>query len=459
MSISTSARSLRRVTLPFALFCIFLIVLWIAGGAARADVLGQVVVRLAAVALLVVLVLFGERPTVVGACPVWWLLLGAIAIAAMQLVPLPPAVWQALPGRAMFAEATLGQPQPWRPLALVPGAATNALISLIVPLVMLLIISGVGKEERSLIPNAILAMIVAADLLGLLQLSGVSFNNPFINDTPGGISSAFANRNHFALLLALGCLLVPVWVFAKGQRARGRAVIGLGLILLFLLTVLATGSRAGMVLAAIAVCGGLLAARHPIRRELDRAPRWAFPVLIALIGGLVGATVLLSIAADRAASIQRVFEVDTGQDMRSRALPTILAMTRDYFPAGAGLGGFDPVFRVHEPLALLKPTYFNHAHNDLLEIVLDAGLPGLALLVGAAAWWVRASIRVWQRSEGGGAMLPQIGSAMLFVIVLASLFDYPARTPTMAALIVVAAWWLHAAEPAGRHTADLGGSR
>jgi O-antigen ligase len=129
--------------------------------------------------------------------------------------------------------------------------------------------------------------------------------------------------------------------------------------------------------------------------------------------------------------------------MRSRALPTVWAMTLGYFPFGAGLGSFDPVFRIHEPLALLKPTFFNHAHNDLIEVVLDAGLPGLLLLLGALTWWGRASVRAWRSGSTASPMLPRIGSAMLLLVILASVFDYPARTPMMMALIVVAALWLH----------------
>ena len=447
---SSSVRLRRRPSLSLVLLCVFLAVLWVAGGAARADVFGQVVVRLAAVLSLLAIAAFGDRPVITRARPIWWLLLAAIGLAVVQLIPLPPAAWQALPGRAMFAEATFGGPQPWRPLALVPGATINALASLVVPLATLVMASGVRHDERSLVPGAVLVMIAVSTLLGLIQLSGARLDNPFINEAVGEMSGSFANRNHFALLLALGCLLVPAWVFPDGHRSRGRAVIGLGLILLFVLTILASGSRAGMAAGALALCGGMLVARDAIRRELRRAPAWAFPALMVFIVALVAAFVLISVTAERAVSIQRVFAVDTGQDMRRRALPTVWAMMRGYFPFGTGLGSFDPVFRIHEPLALLKPTYFNHAHDDVLEIALDAGVPGLLLLAAALIWWGRASVRAWRPGAGADPMLPRIGSAMLLLIALASAFDYPARTPTMMALIIIAALWLRGDQPA-RH--------
>ncbi|RYF05653.1 MAG: hypothetical protein EOO77_28160 [Oxalobacteraceae bacterium] len=94
----------------------------------------------------------------------------------------------------------------------------------------------------------------------------------------------------------------------------------------------------------------------------------------------------------------------------------------------------------------------------MLEIVLDAGLPGLLILMAALIWWGWASLRVWSisgassRSERSGdkedLMLPRIGSAMLLLIVIASAFDYPARTPMIMALIVIGALWLHNRVPA-----------
>src|SRR3546814_13372301 len=100
----------------------------------------------------------------------------------------------------------------------------------------------------------------------------------------------------------------------------------------------------------------------------------------------------------RSESVRRAFEIDPGQDMRARGLPTVLSMIAAYFPAGAGFGGFDPIFRLHEPFRLLKPTYFNHAHNDFLEVVLDGGLPAALLLLVAIGWYAIASIRAWRAS-------------------------------------------------------------
>lgn len=48
MSLGSSIRLKHRPSLAFLLLCGFMAVLWLAGGASRADVMGQVVVRAAA---------------------------------------------------------------------------------------------------------------------------------------------------------------------------------------------------------------------------------------------------------------------------------------------------------------------------------------------------------------------------------------------------------------------------
>lgn len=440
-------RIVRRLGLPapslsFALLAALLVCLWIAGGASRADVAGQAIVRGVATGALVLAFLLGGRPAIARAKPVAVLLALTLALPLAQLVPLPPMVWNALPGRAMLDGIGLavGQGEPWRPSSIVPGATANAVAALIVPVAVLILLAGL-REERAWLPGLLLGLVTASMLVGLLQVSGAGFDNPLVNDNPGVASGLFANRNHFALFLALGCLLASGWVFARA-RPGWRGPVGLGLVLLFTLTILASGSRAGTGLGVVALAIALGLSWRGLRTALRQRPRWVLPTCIAVMASLIAALVAISVEADRAISINRVLAEDASEDMRGRALPAVLAMIRDYFPVGSGVGSFDPVFRLHEPFALLKPTYFNHAHNDFLEIVLDAGLPGLLLLVAALTWWGWASVRAWRAAPGPGGMLPRLGSAMLLLVFVASLFDYPARTPLIMAMVVIAAVWL-----------------
>lgn len=431
-----------RPTLSFVLLASLLAVLWLAGGASRADVAGQVVARAASWIALIVALLFCERPVVGASRPLYLLLGGAMLLAILQLVPLPPAIWQSLPGRSIFVEAAAasGQAQPWRPWAIVPGGTLNALSSLIVPAVVLLLATDLSEVEHRRLAGLLLAMVVGSMLLGLLQFSGAEIRIPLINSFIGEPSGNFANRNHFALFLAIGCLLAATWAFASRTTAHWRIPVAIGLLIVFMLTILASGSRAGLIVGGIAIIVGPLMVRRNIRRLLKSYPRWILPAAIASAAGLVIAMGLVAVLAGRAVSISRLASVNVGQDMRGQGLPVVLDMIREYFPAGSGLGGFDPVFRVHEPVEFLGPNYFNHAHNDFLEIALDGGVFGLSLLLAALIWWFWTGMRSWI-GEGERAFA-RLGSAIIFLILIASLSDYPARTPIMMAVLAISGVWL-----------------
>lgn len=441
-----------RQGLPTLLFILLALFLWIAGGASKGDAIGQSIVRATSWGCLIVALLLGDGMPFRRGRAVLWFLAAALVLAALQLVPLPPDVWAALPGRALFAEANAlaGGVAPWRPMAIVPSAALNALSSLVVPFAVLYLITMQPQVSDATMVRVLLVMIVAGAAVGLLQFVGVSLDTRFVN-TGLEASGTFANRNHFALMTAFGFVVLPVWAFLDDRRPGWRGPVTIALGTLMALAILASGSRAGTALGAVSLACGLLLAQRPLRRMLARYPRWVGPVLLVGIVVVLGGLILLSVAADRAVSIDRALQVDTGQDMRSRALPTVLAMIANFLPWGSGLGGFDTLFRMNEPATLLKPTYFNRAHNDILEVVLDAGIPGALLLAAAILWWAWRSLRVWRRGNGGAqAMLPRLGSVLLLLVLLASAVDYPARTPMVMAVIVIAATWLAGPQSRGR---------
>ncbi|MBB3475466.1 O-antigen ligase [Sphingomonas sp. BK345] len=419
---------------------LFLVCLWAAGGASREDVLGQVIVRAVAWGAVVVLALLApaEPRRIDRMVPA--LLFASLALVLLQLIPLPPALWAALPGRGSFAPVdTLAGGPVWRPAAIVPGAAINAAGALIVPIATFALMRGVARSDDGRLLATLLALVVASALVGVIQFAGSGLSNPFVN-SGGEPSSVFANRNHFALFLAIGCVLAPAWA-GRGERLRAwRLFVAAAVTLLLLLLIVASGSRAGMLVGVVAVAAGAALIAPRARLSFGGLPRWAAPAAMAAFALVIVLLIALSYGENRAMGIDRALNASVNGDMRRRGLPTVLSMIAQYFPVGSGFGGFDPLFRLHEPYDLLKPTYFNHAHNDVLELLLDGGLPAAALLLVAPVWWARRSITAWRALAA--APLPVVGSVILFIVAVASMFDYPARTPMIMALLVVAAAWL-----------------
>ncbi|MEH3158273.1 MAG: O-antigen ligase family protein [Sphingomonas taxi] len=438
-----------------------LIVLLVAGGASRSDVWGQVLVRLTAFVALAVVFLFADRRMIHRSGAVPWLLGAVVILPLIQLLPLPFELWRTLPGRDAVLQTLPDYAQGglWRPLSLSPGDTVNAAFSLVVPVAVFALLSWLRPTERRLLPFALLTLVVLSMTIGLLQFTGLNVEQRLINYSTD-IRGTFANRNHFALFLSLGCLVTPYAALSDSRSRRWLGIAAVGLLLLLALTVLASGSRMGLVLTVIAIGTGTLAMRERLARMARRRLRPGQIALIAGVALVAGSVLLASVYLNRATSIQRLSGADVGQDMRVRALPTVMAMVRTYMPVGSGLGSFDPVFRMHEPFELLKPTYFNRVHDDILEVALDAGVPGILVMVAAALWWARASWRVWRRHTAtrptDSIALARIGSAAIALTVLASIVDYPARTPIIMAVVVVAAAMLAWGTEDGEATARDG---
>ena len=121
-------------------------------------------------------------------------------------------------------------------------------------------------------------------------------------------------------------------------------------------------------------------------------------------------------------------------DTFSRTMDAIAA----YFPVGSGLGTFEQVYPRFEDPATVTTVFMNHAHNDYLEVAMELGIIGMALLVAAIVFWAVLSWRAWT-TRGSEARLQKAASIALAVPLLHSLVDYPLRTPGLAVLAAVCA--------------------
>ncbi len=113
----TKSRPLRSAIVPaFLLACLLL------GGSTRAE-WPNMALQLAAIAILAWAALASPRAqSGLPGQTLVRLALAMMALVALQLVPLPPSLWTALPGREFIARGygLLGEPLPWLPLSLAP---------------------------------------------------------------------------------------------------------------------------------------------------------------------------------------------------------------------------------------------------------------------------------------------------------------------------------------------------
>jgi O-antigen ligase len=363
-----------------------------------------------------------------------------------QLIPLPPGIWAGLPGHARFlgSDAVAGLGPVWRPISLAPDLTLAALISLSVPLAMTVGCAALSAEQCRRLLRYVLAGVAVSAVIGVVQLVGGGREAlyPYRVTNFGSAVGLFANRNHQAVLLAMAWPMAALWASLPAARGGMLAKRGIALALaIFLLPmILATGSRGGIVLGVGGILMGVVLCRPLSGASVGKRQR------ALIVAGALGAAFVVLTAAvllSRDEALQRLVGVTPDEESRLQFIPVLVRMAADFFPVGAGFGGFDPLFRAYEPLALLKPTYFNHAHNDVLETLIAGGLPAALLMAVLALWFVRRAVALVRPAQRGATVaFARLGATIIALLCLSSLVDYPLRTPLFAALACLAWCWL-----------------
>lgn len=406
------------------------------GGASRMHALRLAIVELAALPLLAIaglhlqkLSTWREHRLILG------LLAGLATVPLIQLIPLPPVVWTSLPGREQLTLAlTLaGLPPGWSPLSMTPDRTWQFFLALIPPVAMFLAALMAPYELRRQLIYLALGATVVSILIGVLQISGSGVFYLWPDAYGGGVEGFFANRNHHATLLLAILPFAAAFAGASLRRSSSGGQTTLWLWASFIgLVVVAIGvirSRAGVTLIGPSLVLSLLAAWIATGR---RQPGPAFFGLTAVVGLAIAAVGVFALAP-----IMDRFDPNSPAEVRFENWPYVAEAAQTYLPVGSGLGSFDAVYRSVEPLERLDSTYFNQAHNEYLEIWLETGWIGMALVLVFLVWWGRRSWACWRAPPSRESDLRRAASIAILMVLLHSIVDYPLRTETIAVLFAL----------------------
>lgn len=359
----------------------------------------------------------------------WLLVASPLWVGVVQLLPLPPALWQALTGRAPYALAlqALGEADVWRPLSLTPDATWVSVLAGI-PLVALFMLGLSAPRRwlhRLLVVGLAGAFLQAA--LGLAQLgpypvlhAGAEF---------AGVIGTFANSNHLAGYLAMSLpLVVWQWQQARGGVDRAGLWVWLWPLVGFvmLLTVLAGQSRAGLVVAVVAGCGALLLCGRASQRWDWRWRLGGFAVALALALAALGTRGLQRFAGQN---------LDADGGLRLEVALATLRAAGDFWPAGSGWGSFAGVFLGYQPLSI-GTVLVPHAHSDYVQWLLEGGAAGALCMGLAAALLVARAGQLGRQLARAGRLadddLRAVAAGLGLLALLLHLWvDFNARIPAL----------------------------
>lgn len=356
------------------------------------------------------------------------LLIAMLALVLIQLVPIPWQLWAALPGRTLPADllALAGLDGAARPMSLNPHATLGSGLALIPAIAIFLVASRLPVEDQRRLLTICVAAALFGALLGALQKAmGAGVLVPWMTGHGGSGPGLFVNRNHQAAFLlaaipsAAALATRPEWPLPPAL-AR---LVGAGAVLLLGAGAIATTSRMGILLLPLAVLMSvmlLVPGILTIRRALLTLAALALLALIVL----------------RSSGVGVILGRFTGGDVRLDYWTDTWLAIGQFWPWGSGFGTFADVFPSVENLNVIVRARAYNAHNDYLELLLEGGLPALALMAGFLAllaihaWRIRGAPR-FQASLKVAAMM---GMAL---ILLHSLVDYPLRMFAVSAMFAL----------------------
>ena len=294
--------------------------------------------------------------------------------------------------------------------------------------------------NRTALKRLVFVMIAVGlleSLYGLLQAlvpsMGVLWENRIV-DYMGTARGTFINRNNFAGFigmvwpLALGATLAMTGRARSFKAALGsdnlnrQALMALGVIV-FLLALIFSRSRAGMLCALIGFLAFVIQAR-PGMSTMVRPTR-------VLLGGVAVLVSLYTLTIGVEPVIDRFLRIASDGSSRLEIWHDSLAMIKDH-PLGIGLRNYENVFQIYNhTFTTDRPVVF--AHNDYLQLLIESGWVGFVALMGAFAVFLANRIQRIRRLDFRGDPLRfylAVGACSgLISMVAHGLFDFNLQIP------------------------------
>ena len=415
---------------------IYLFACLVLGGSAQ-GVWANMVLQLAGVGILAWAAMdISDEPLAPAARQLLLLSIAAIAIVALQLVPLPASLWAHLGPRARIAGdfQALGVGAPAEPLSLTPSLGLDSLLGIIPPLALFCAMVRLRAYRPHWLAVALVAGTLAGIALGALQVaSSANQLSPWYLYEETSVGKAvgfFANADHMATLLVVTipflAAIVAAARSASMQRYSAIVAVAAGVGLVVLVGLALNGSLAGYGLALPVIAASILI----ILPAGSRVRLWVVALAALLMIGAVVAMETTAIGSSQIGS-----HAANATQSRAEIASTTSKAVGDFMPFGSGLASFRNVYALYEQPEKVTDVYVVHAHNDYLEIALELGLAGIILMLLYLAWWAAAVWRAWRGPEGGPfARAAAIASA---AVLIHSAVDFPLRTAAIAVCLAM----------------------
>ncbi len=262
---------------------------------------------------------------------------------------------------------------------------------------------------------------------GWITIDGVGLMPPYIHRLTLALNNSTVLGNWVAMVLPI----TFCWGLTAAQRDNriGLILLSVGLVGVEFFAL----SRGGW-LATLAV-GGTLAAFWLYRwssRSTKYPPKWVMPLAI---GGFLAASILLLVLASVVRGTSFI-DRDSGRlDMWSSALE----MTIDRPLTGFGVREFGGVSREYRD-PYIDDNQLATAHNILLNVSSETGIPGLLILLWVAGAYLQAWRQEWQSADPARRIRLEGILAALIGMAVNNMVDAFILTTSILPILILAAY-------------------
>lgn len=385
----------------------------------------------------------------------WPLLFWGLWLAwiLFQTIPLSPEWLARLAPTAAHYYATafpnIDPGHAW-PISLLPEQTGQRLLLSLGYFSLYLLVLGLARDrDRLKLLGQVIVISALAQAIygGLMTLTGLEYGF-FEKKTAylGLATGTFVNRNHLAGYLELGAAMAIGLILAdlkasdlSSWRKRLEALLD------FLFS---TRLRIRVFLAIIVV--GLVLTRSRggnmafFTALIVLAPTYLFfkerkvflKSLVLFVSLLVVDVWIVSGWYGLEKLANRLEQTNTQTEARTFAFKAYPGLIDEYSRTGSGMGTFAAVFGKNQPAD--AHGYYDHAHNDYAEFLIEAGIPGvliLAILAGLGG--LHAVSVIWRRSDR-----LRVGVSFAFLmasveLAIHSVTDFNLQIPANAATYIV----------------------
>ena len=361
--------------------------------------------------------------------------LGLIVVGLVQLLPFG-STGASLPGNL------LGLPIS-RALSLDAFATRLAVVELIAMLIYFaaaLVFINTARRLRT-IATIIIILGFAMAVVGIIQYFSGDGRALWLRESPQAVPFAsFINRHHFGALMEMTLGLTLGLLCTGGINREKRALYVFAVVVMGVALVL-TSSR-GALLSFFGLLMFLTIAvffRRSKKNSADKeiASKEATVInRLTLLGSGFGLILIIFAAVlllgGDSSLLRGIGATGGAGDVSSGRLQfwqTTLLIIRDFPLLGVGLNAFGVAYTRYDTMN----GYFRieQAHNDYLQVIAEAGIIGLGLILAFIFLLFRRGWQVFSTTSDRTRRGISIGAlAGCFGILIHSFFDFPLRTPS-----------------------------